>query len=324
MERRRVVDPGFDAAPAKGGAQAITILDLDDEQVVDVPALFIARRRRDRQAGEMLPIGVGKVAPARVPGIQMGELDSQDRSLDGVKPVVQGQRDVLVLDPLTVIAKLTHGAVHLARVGDQHAAIAEGAQILGGVEAESGAHPKRPGAPASKKRAMSLAGILDHMKLPLRGDLQDGIDVANTTEKVHWDDSPRSRSDGVVDRGWIDRAVIVAVDQHRTGAHRHDGAGRGNEGIRLGDDLVASTDLRSPQRQLQGRKSGIETDGMPDAAVIGELPLEALDLGAQDEIAAIDDARDCLGQGRLERGGLGGDVDEPDAGGGGRYRCRSR
>ena len=63
---------------------------------------------------------------------------------------------------------------------------------------------------------------------------------------------------------------------------------------------------------------------MRDAAVIGELTLEALDLGAQDEIAAIDDALDRLGQGRLEGGGLGGDVDEPDAGGGGRYRCRSR
>jgi hypothetical protein len=63
---------------------------------------------------------------------------------------------------------------------------------------------------------------------------------------------------------------------------------------------------------------------MRDATVIGELALESLDLGTEDEIASIDDAFDRLGQGRLEGGGLGGDVDEPDADRCGRYRCRSR
>jgi hypothetical protein len=63
---------------------------------------------------------------------------------------------------------------------------------------------------------------------------------------------------------------------------------------------------------------------MPDATVIGEVALEPIDLGAQDEIASIDNALDRVGQGWLEGGGLGGDVDEPDAGRCGRYRCRSR
>jgi hypothetical protein len=63
---------------------------------------------------------------------------------------------------------------------------------------------------------------------------------------------------------------------------------------------------------------------MRDATVIGELALESLDLGAQDEIAFIDDVLDRVGQYRLKGGGLGGDVDEPDGGRCGRYRCRSR
>ena len=63
---------------------------------------------------------------------------------------------------------------------------------------------------------------------------------------------------------------------------------------------------------------------MRDATVIGEVALESFDLGTQDEIAFIDDALDRIGQGGLEGGGLGGDVDEPDAGRCGRYRCRSR
>jgi hypothetical protein len=61
-----------------------------------------------------------------------------------------------------------------------------------------------------------------------------------------------------------------------------------------------------------------------DVAVIGEVALEPLDLRAQNEIATMDNALDRVGQGRLEGGGLGGDVDETDAGRCGRYRCRSR
>src|ERR1700682_2044617 len=111
----------------------------------------------------------------------MRKLDAQNRSLDGVKPMVQGQRDVLVLDPLPVVAKLTDRAVHLGRVGDQHAAVAEGAQILGRVKAEGGAPAEGPGAPTAKKRAMRLAGVLDDVQLPLVRDSQDGVDVADAT-----------------------------------------------------------------------------------------------------------------------------------------------
>ena len=171
---------------------------------------------------------------------------------------------------------------------------------------------------------MSLAGVLDDLEMVRRGDVQDGLDVADAAEEVHRDDRPGPWADGGLDRGRVDGTVIVAVDQHRAGAHCHDGAGGGDEGIGLGDDLVTSADLRSAQRQLEGRQPGVDTDGMRHAAVVGELALESLDLGAQDEIATTDDALDRIGQGRLEGGGLGGDVDEADAGRGGRYRCRSR
>ena len=159
---------------------------------------------------------------------------------------------------------------------------------------------------------MRLACVLDDGDAGGVGDGHDRLDVADAAEQVDRHDGPRRRRQGRPHRVRSDDPVVVAVDQHRPGAHRQDGAGAGNERIGLGDDLVARSDAERPQGQLQGRQPGVDPDRMWDAAVGGEFLLEELDVFAEDEVPAAQHRLDRLVESRLEGLDLGLEVDEAD------------
>jgi hypothetical protein len=75
-----------------------------------------------------------------------------------------------------------------------------------------------------------------------------------------------------------DHPVRIAIDEHGRGAHRENGADGRDEGVGLGDDLVARTNFGGAQRQLQRREPGVGADRVGDTTVISELSLEARDV----------------------------------------------
>ena len=112
MQWRRIVDAGLDPPGLQCLAQPIAVLGLDDEQVVDMPALRARRRDPDGHSLQVLPVGVRQVLAARVPAVQVGQLHPEYGGLDGIEPVIEGQADVLVLRLLAVVAQLADRVGH--------------------------------------------------------------------------------------------------------------------------------------------------------------------------------------------------------------------
>src|SRR5438270_30583 len=106
---------GYDATLVK---DAHTTEDLTEwgapppDKVIHVTAVGPRRGKAEAGAGEVLAIGVGQLRPPAVPTVEMRQLDAQHRGLDGIEPVIQGKRDVLVFRGRAVIAEDAGGGRH--------------------------------------------------------------------------------------------------------------------------------------------------------------------------------------------------------------------
>src|SRR3972149_236643 len=93
------------------------------------------------------------------------------------------------------------------------------------------------------------------------------------------------------------------------GEHR---GGGGDEGEGGGDDLVAGPDIQRAEREMQGVGARGDADPVAHAAERGDLGLQGLPLGAEDEAARRQDALGGGEQLRPERRVLAGQVDLRD------------
>src|SRR5438093_6105766 len=185
---------------------------------------------------------------------------------------------------LSVVAQRARQQSHPVAVRGERAALAVGAEVLGGIEAEGGGPAEAADAPAVVARAVGLAGILDDGDVVASGDRQDGIEIRGPAVEVHRHDCPRARGD----RGFDALGVEVGgsgtdVHEHRPGADVGDGFGGGDEGVGRGDDLVARLHPHRQQGQMQGARARVHGHAVLDATVCSELLLEARDLLAENE-----------------------------------------
>ena len=119
---------------------------------------------------------------------------------------------------------------------------------------------------------MRLAAILDDGERASCGDAANRVHIGRLAVQVHGHDRPRSRGDGGVTGGGVDRQRIrLDVDDHRPGAggdHRQTGI-RG--GHRRDDDLVAGADVEGAKRERDRIGAVADADRMGGAAGGGEL-----------------------------------------------------
>src|SRR5262249_28386061 len=92
--------------------------------------------------------------------------------------------------------------------------------------------------------------------------------------------------------------VRLDIDEDRAGAEAANSTRGGEESKRRRDHLVAGPDLQGGQGEQQGVGAGRAADRVRDAAVAGDLPFEAGDLGALDDLAG----GEAPGDGGLEVG----------------------
>ncbi len=107
---------------------------------------------------------------------------------------------------------------------------------------------------------------------------------------------------------------LVDVD---IGGHRARGADRGGRihaRVRGGDDLVLRADRERAQGKLERIGSVADRDALGRAAIRGELALERLDLGSENEPAAIADTGDRLVEEGAQRRVVPGQVVQRDHG----------
>ncbi len=218
----------------------------------------------ERQAGEELAIARGQAAARGGPLAEPTELDAEERRLEIVEPARLPQLHVLVFPRRAVIAEAPHPLRHVLTSSQEHAAVPAGAQVLGGVEREAHRVSPRPHRPVSPRGAHRLGGVGDHREPARPRDRLDGRHVGELAVQVHGHHRARARVDGAGHRGGIDVVSDgIDVHEHRGGAGERDGAARGHEGERRGDDLVAGPDLQRSKREEQGVGAGIEAHPIP-------------------------------------------------------------
>jgi hypothetical protein len=176
-----------------------------------------------------------------------------------------------------------HASCEHGVVGDQGAAVADPAQVLGRVEGVRGGHA----AGAGEQRTVGLGRVLDDGELCSRH-------LGGTTEEVHDDRRPRPLCPRRVPPvGRHEGRAGIDVDRDRDRTRGADGGGGRRGGERGHQDLVARPDAGCRQRQLEGARPRRERDRVGVAAPRGQLGLEGVLLGAEQEPSGGEHPVDC-------------------------------
>ena len=194
-------------------------------------------------------------APGGVAAVQELELDAKDRALDAVHAAVPAHHRVVVFAGLAVVPEHADLRGQFRVIGGDRAGLAEGAEVLAGIEAEAAGHTEGAGFAALVEGAVRLAGILDHRQAVPPGDLQDRVHVGRLPEKMDREDGLGPRRDGLLDQvGVHGVGLLVDIDEDRLGPAVGDGLGGGHEGARDGDRPRRPAPPRGPARPARGRR----------------------------------------------------------------------
>jgi hypothetical protein len=230
------------------------------------------------------------------------ERDTQDGGLDLVQARVVA--NLLVREPVgrAVEPQSPDPVGKLCIRGGDGPAVPHRSEVLGREEGEGGDRPQSAGATGRPGRSSCLGRVLHHRHS--QGlDLRDRGHVA---EQVHGDDSARTRGErgpDAVRRHAEGLRVHIAEDG--SGAGGRDGLGGGVEREGRHHHLVARADAQCAQRDGQCFGPVGHAHRVIASDVGGELPLERLDLGPQDEAAAVEHRRNAgieLGTQPVQRG----------------------
>ena len=178
--------------------------------------------------------------------------------------------------------------------GGEQAALAHGAEVLGGEETEAVDVGERGDAAALVFGADGLGRVAEDAPAVAPRDGGDRVHVGRAAvemDRHHGLDAGRAAGHVLEPRRIHVVGEGIDVDEDRLSARAHDGAGGGEEGEGRGDDAVAGANAGGQQRQKEGIRAGAADDGVRGAAVGGELLFQQCDVLAQDEALGIDDAR---------------------------------
>ncbi|MNX91376.1 hypothetical protein D3C86_1234510 [compost metagenome] len=273
----------------QGGAR----LALQDVEVHGVQDAGLRGGRRDLFACQGLGVARGGRAAPRVVRRQVGQLHAQDGGLDLVQPRVRARQaaDVAILP--AVFAQPPDLLGDLGRGRRDAAAVADGAQVLGRVEAEGGRIAEGADLAPVKLRAVGLRAVLDHLEAVTPGELHDPGHVGRVAVDVDRDDGLGRGRDEAFEGAGVHAAgggVDVAEDRH--GARELDGRRGGDRRVGDGDDLVAGLDAHGAQGEGDGVRAVGDPHAVRKAEEGGEFTLEGLDLLAEDVPALLQDPRD--------------------------------
>lgn len=153
-------------------------------------------------------------------------------------------------------------------------------------------------------RGVRLRGVFQDAKIVAGGDFEDRMHVRGAAVKMNGNDGARARSDGALEKPWIDvSGGRIDIDEDWASAAIRDGFRCGEEGIWRGDDFVAGLDAHGEQSEMQRGSSAAQGDAMGGPAEIGKFALESSDVRTFDECGilagAIEGGENFVAQARV-------------------------
>ena len=160
---------------------------------------------------------------------------------------------------------------------------------------------------------MRLARVLEHGDSPLAREGEDRGHVRGVAVEVDGQDGLRARGDRAGEALRVEvQGAGVHVHEDGAGARlQHGEAGEGGRD-RGGDHLVAGAHTERAQGERERVGAVPDRHRVPRAERLGQLALEGLPLGAQDEPAGVEDPRHRLVQLAPVGGHVGPEVHEGD------------
>ena len=200
-------------------------------------------------------------------------------------------------------------------LGDHHAAVAPGAEVLAGKEGQGADRPEPAGglpvAVDAPARADGLGPVLDHEEAVLAGHREDRLHGGHLAEQVYHDEAPGPGRDGGFDRlGRHVERIGVDVGKPRRAARVVDRAGGGEEGEGRRDDFIAGLQVHGLEGKQERIGPGGAGDSLPRLTEAGDLLFELADFGAHDEALALDDGHHGGEDGVLDAAVLGDEVEQ--------------
>ena len=233
---------------------------------------------------------------ARIVGIEMRQLRSQDRRLQRIEARIHaGDVADIALAP-AIFAQLRDALGERCVVGHHHAAIADGAQILGRIKAEGGDVAEAAEPPVAEPRAVRLGAILDDPRAVPPRKIEDRVEIGGLAvemDRHDRGDAPAFGGERAGKRRGIEvHRRRIYIDEIRPGARQLDrGHGR-DRGMRHGGDVIVGTKRQRPEGNHQRIGAAGDADRVAAADIGGEGALERLDLGAENVGARIENPRD--------------------------------
>lgn len=278
-----IVDVGSDSGSRKSFAQGIAPGRTDDIEVYRV--FGIAGRRQDEgQTVEQFAVQAGYGVAAVVPAIEVRKLGAKNRGLDLIKAAVPAVMRGPVFAAPAVLPQRANAPGERRVGGDQRAAVAQGAKVLGGVKTEASHGAPRAGVLTGEHGAMGLGAILDDRYGA--GAVQNTRHVGHASIQMGHDDGPRAGFAPGERRGIHEQRARVDFDIERLGAGGQDGGGGITAGVRHGGNAVPGSYVQGAQGDFESIGSVADADGIGDAAVSGKLLFKAADLRAENIPAA--------------------------------------
>ena len=215
----------------------------------------------------------------RVPLVELGELDAEQRRLHRVKPRIDALLLVHIAHRRSVITKPPNPRRDLRIAGRYSSGITQRAQILARVKAPACDAPTATTDPlAPVPRAMRLRRIVDQQQPVVRGNGCHRIKIGRLAIQMRRQDRLGARGD----RGLDPRRVEIV--RRRIGLDRHRRrAGHANRqlcrdiAVARNDHFIARANVRRLQREVERVEPVSDPDAMRCAAIGRPSGLERFD-----------------------------------------------
>src|SRR5262245_53211343 len=192
VRRLRIVEAGADLTIAQMQRETLRVGGADHVEVPDgITAGRDGGQLEVADARERVRVRRSGSPPLLVPAGEQRQLVREDDRLDRVEARSEADQLVVVLGALAVLTQRLDPSDELRIVGDERARVAEGAEVLPGIEAVRRGEPELARRRTVSRGAVGLARVLDDRD----AELAEAAHVRHLPVEVHRHDEPRPRAD---------------------------------------------------------------------------------------------------------------------------------